>query len=391
MGKSKKIFIFVVLIVILIAVFSVIRKKRELASFEKPKNYPLVVNASNVKQGELESYQKFLGEFRPENDAVVSSKFSATVLYVANEGTKVKKGDLVFKLDSSDIESNISALTYSQKAILDQIDSAKAQVEASNTQYINAKKEYERYKGLYEKELISKEQLENIENLYKQALANKENALSKVKQLEDQAKSVAGQIESLKSNLKYTEYRAPFDGVVANKFVNVGDVALAGKPVVEVVGSGKYLVYVNVPTELALKVNKGDVEKVSYNGQSVDAVVEDVLQSAQNNLSIIKLYVSNNPFNLPAHTFVDVFIREGKCDGFIVHANSVVKKVDGYYVIGIKDSKAHLFPVVVKAKTLAEACVNGNLSTIDKVVVGDESLLQRIYEGQKLIEFRGKN
>jgi hypothetical protein len=60
---------------------------------------------------------------------------------------------------------------------------------------------------------------------------------------------------------------------VANKFVNVGDVALAGKPVVEIVGSGKCLVYVNVPTELALKVNKGDVEKVSYNGQSVDTVV----------------------------------------------------------------------------------------------------------------------
>jgi hypothetical protein len=50
-------------------------------------------------------------------------------------------------------------------------------------------------------------------------------------------------------------------------------------------------------------------------------------------------------------------------------------------VIGIKDSKAHLAPVVVKAKTLTEACVDGNLSTIDKVVVGDESLLQRIYEG----------
>jgi multidrug resistance efflux pump len=165
MGKSKKIFIFVVLIIVLIAVFSVIRKKRELTSFEKPKSYPLVVNKSNVKQGELESYQKFLGEFRPENDAFVSSKFNATVFYVANEGTKVKKGDLVFKLDSSDIESNILALTYSQKAILDQIDSAKAQVEASNTQYINAKKEYERYKELYEKELISKEQLENMENL----------------------------------------------------------------------------------------------------------------------------------------------------------------------------------------------------------------------------------
>jgi multidrug resistance efflux pump len=50
---------------------------------------------------------------------LVNSKFSATVLYVANKRTKVKKGDLVFKLDSSDIESNISALIYSQKAILD--------------------------------------------------------------------------------------------------------------------------------------------------------------------------------------------------------------------------------------------------------------------------------
>jgi hypothetical protein len=39
-------------------------------------------------------------------------------------------------------------------------------------------------------------------------------------------------------------------------------------------------------------------------------------------------------------------------------------------VIEIKDLKAHLVPVVVKAKTLTEACVDGNLSTIDKVVVG---------------------
>jgi hypothetical protein len=41
---------------------------------------------------------------------------------------------LVFKFDSSDVESNISAFfDVLSKAILDQIDSAKAQVEASNT------------------------------------------------------------------------------------------------------------------------------------------------------------------------------------------------------------------------------------------------------------------
>jgi hypothetical protein len=75
----------------LIAIFSVIRKKRELASFEKPKSYPLVVNTFNVKQGELESYQKFLGEFRPENDALVSSKFSATVYMLQMKGQRLKK------------------------------------------------------------------------------------------------------------------------------------------------------------------------------------------------------------------------------------------------------------------------------------------------------------
>jgi hypothetical protein len=50
-----------------------------------------------------------------------------------------------------------------------------------------------------------------------------------------------------------------------------------------------------------------------------------------------------------------------------------------------------LVPVVLKVKTPTQACVEGKLENIKKTVVGDESLLQRIYEGQELVEDRGGN
>jgi multidrug efflux pump subunit AcrA (membrane-fusion protein) len=332
-----------------------------------------------------------LGEFRPENDALVNAKFNSTVIYIANEGTKVKKGDIIFKLDSKDIESNISALSFSQKALQNQLESAKTQIEASTTQYINSKKNYERYKDLYSKNVISKVQLEDMENSYKQALANKQAALSKASELANNIKSISAQIDSLNDNLSYCEFKAPFDGIVANKFLNVGDTAIVGKPIIELVGSGRYLIYVTTPIDVALKLKRGDIETAYYNDKPMNAKVEDILQSSQNNLATVKLSVSKNPFNLPAHTYLDVYIYDGKCKGFIVSANSIVKKIDGIYVIGIKNSKAQLVPVVLKVKTPTQACVEGKLENIKKTVVGDESLLQRIYEGQELVEDRGGN
>jgi RND family efflux transporter MFP subunit len=391
MKKSKKIFFGIIIIIVLFAIFSIIRKKHELSSLEKPTRYPLVVDTSYIHKGELKSFQKFLGEFRPENDALVNAKFNSTVIYIANEGTKVKKGDIIFKLDSKDIESNISALSFSQKALQNQLESAKTQIEASTTQYINSKKNYERYKDLYSKNVISKVQLEDMENSYKQALANKQAALSKASELANNIKSLSAQIDSLNDNLSYCEFRAPFDGIIANKFLNVGDTAIVGKPIIELVGSGRYLIYVTTPIDLALKLKRGDIETAYYNDKSIDAKVEDVLQSSQNNLAIVKLSVSNNPFNLPAHTYLDVYVYDGKCKGFIVSANSIVKKIDGVYVIGIKNSKAQLIPVALKVKTPSQACVEGKLENIKKTVVGDESLLQRIYEGQELVEDRGGN
>jgi RND family efflux transporter MFP subunit len=391
MKKSKKIFFGIIVIIVLIAIFSIIRKKHELSSFEKPTRYPLVVDTSYIHKGDLKSFQKFLGEFRPENDALVNAKFNSTIIYIANEGTKVKKRDIIFKLDSKDIESNISALSFSQKALQNQLESAKTQIEASTTQYINSKRNYERYKDLYSKNVISKVQLEDMENSYKQALANKQAALSKASELANNIKSLSAQIDSLNDNLSYCEFRAPFDGIVANKFLNVGDTAIVGKPIIELIGSDRYLIYITTPIDVALKLKRGDIETAYYNDKPMDAKVEDILQSSQNNLAIVKLSVSKNPFNLPAHTYLDVYIYDGKCKGFIVSANSIVKKIDGVYVIGIKNSKAQFIPVVLKVKTPTQACVEGKLENIKKTVVGDESLLQRIYESQELVEDRGGN
>ena len=147
----------------------------------------------------------------PQRKAAVASKITAQLLEISvEEGSRVKKGDIIARLEGADAaaarqqaEANVSVSRYS-------LAQARAEME-------DAKVSYEREKELVAQEYTTKAQYDSAEARYRKAAAGVSGAQSAVKAAE-------AALEAAKVNVEYTVIRAPFDAVVLTKNADIGDI-----------------------------------------------------------------------------------------------------------------------------------------------------------------------
>lgn len=83
------------------------------------------------------------GTIISDNEKNITSKFMGFIKNItAKEGEIVKKGDLLYEIDSSEIDSKKEQLNFS--------------LQINHNQYDTVNRNYERYLRLYEKGLVSK-------------------------------------------------------------------------------------------------------------------------------------------------------------------------------------------------------------------------------------------
>jgi len=145
------------------------------------------------------------GSIISDNQKMITSRFMGFVTNVnVSEGEKVKKDQILYTIDSREI------------------DSAKRQSELSlqmyENQYTNVKLNLERYKRLLEKDMVSKYEVENLE------LA----ALN----LQDMMSIAKARLQEVENQYKYLNITAPNDGVVVAKNIKVGEMAMPGMPAI---------------------------------------------------------------------------------------------------------------------------------------------------------------
>ncbi len=329
------------LAIIVIAV-PVIRRKMAIVREKAPDTYPVALDLASPRLGVLRAQETFLGLFKPENQAALSSRLSARVVFIADEGTAVKQGDVVLRLDTSDLAAGAEAFDIKKQ---------------------NQEKVYNRDKILFSSGAISQEQLENSQNLYQQAVSAYEAAAAQ---------------------LSYGVMNAPFDAVVGKRYLQPGDTAVPGKPLLQLDGTGPgYEVYADLPVETAAKIKPGSGQEIAFNGGVQTARVKAVVPAAANNLMTVKLALSGNKLGIPAGTYVDTHFYTSVSRGLIVPANSVSRNMNGYFALTVKDGTVHWAPVKVLGADAASYCVEG-LDPAARLGTAPAQDLLKIYEGQKV-------
>jgi HlyD family secretion protein len=191
--------------------------------------------------------------------AAVASKATGRLVELnVREGSQVKEGDLLAKLDDSDVKAAI----LGAKANVHQ---AQANVKVAQVQLINARAELERTRGLEAQGFVSPQMVDNAKAKTKMAVANVAAAEAAVEQ-------ARAQLQAQNVGSDYTEIRAPFDGVVLVKNANVGDIIT---PMSSAVGAQSAVVTMADMSTLEVEadVSETNLSQVRV-GQPVEVVLD---------------------------------------------------------------------------------------------------------------------
>ncbi|MGC8657741.1 MAG: efflux RND transporter periplasmic adaptor subunit [Desulfomonilaceae bacterium] len=147
------------------------------------------------------------GTIQARNTAKIAARVGGYITELkVDAGSSVKKGDLLLKIQARELEEREAQ--------------AKASLESAQVDMEKTRQDFERYKILFQEQAIAKKEYDDVSARYEMAQA----AVSKAKSA----------LEEAKTFLSYELVTAPFDGIVSEKNVNLGDLATVGKELLTV-------------------------------------------------------------------------------------------------------------------------------------------------------------
>ena len=222
----------------------------------------------------------------------VSPKVSGQIVKVLVEDNQpVKAGQVVAVIDKVDYQVKLDQATAAyEKALLNQ-QNAHANLNAANSEIALAKKDVERYENLYKAGAVSKQTLDrartNLETI--QAKQTTDDQSIFYKNPSQNSKVADADLNVLKAQkraaelaLEYTDIKAPIDGTVSNKKVEVGMMVQPGSPLFVVVPHDVWVVANYKETQLT-KMKEGmdvDIKIDTYPNKVFKGKIDSIQRSS---------------------------------------------------------------------------------------------------------------
>ncbi|RXJ84553.1 efflux RND transporter periplasmic adaptor subunit [Arcobacter sp. CECT 8985] len=212
------------------------------------------------------------------NQKTISSKYNGYIekLYI-NEGDYVKKGKLLLKIDSKEMS------TLKSQTILS-IAQAKLNFNIVKSDLDKATIDFDRYKRLFEKQLISKSDFEKFELKKNNLKRNLEIAKKSIKQSRDK-------LQEINKNLKYLNIRASSDGLIIKRYINEGELATAGAPLLTISDVDNLNLYLDVAESDLSKFRKKEnlniyIESLNINQKAKVVAILPSVDSGTNSFRV---------------------------------------------------------------------------------------------------------
>ena len=292
-------------------------------------------------------------------DVIVSPQITGRIIKLdVDEGSQVKRGDLIAELDPKELEANLAAAKANVTSLEAQvnaanhnytwandqtgaaIEQAKARVTSSDAQLQQAEaqlalnqSDLKRMQDLYDKKEVSAQDYDHALAAVKMAQANVD-ALKQTSQAEAAALNVAqanrkqvdvrqsdisatlAQLQQARADeaqvaaqLGYTKIYAPSDGVVSVRVAKQGEVVAQGSPIVVLVDINNLWVHADVEETyidsvqfgqtMRIRLPSGDIlqGKVFYKGVENDFATQRDVSRTKRDIKTFAIKVSLPPDN----------------------------------------------------------------------------------------------
>ena len=223
----------------------------------RPPTEPAIgVEATQVRLMRVPRVEQAVGTVRAVHETAIAAKLLAKITKVnVTAGQEVHKGDVLVRLDDEDLGARV--------------EQAQSSANAARSARDQAKIEYDRIKQLTEQAAASKIEWDRVQSTLKTAEAELQRAEQAVKE----AETVLG----------YATIRAPIDGVVIDKRVEVGDTATPGQILLTLYDPSRMQLVASVRESLTRRLQVGQTIGVNIEtiGHTCEGRVSEIVPEAE--------------------------------------------------------------------------------------------------------------
>ncbi|MGD8922920.1 MAG: efflux RND transporter periplasmic adaptor subunit [Candidatus Zixiibacteriota bacterium] len=202
--------------------------------------------------------------FVETDESIVSAQTSGRAMTLHfDDGTILSTGDTIMVIDTTMVKLELSAAQAGRSVIKEKIQAAQVQVGQAQSRESYAKTEFDRVSRLLNSGTATQKQYDAAKFEYDQGVLGLKSAKANVSALQAQLKKADADIDRLRQQLDYSYPTAPINGVVTEKYIEVGELMAPGKPILKVSRIDTVWVKVYLPAGDLSKIKLGDSASVS--------------------------------------------------------------------------------------------------------------------------------
>lgn len=370
----KKRLVLILVVVMVAGAGLLLLKKRQAALAEAlpAPVLPAVVATLALKAQPVTLTLPAMGIVASEVSAVLSTRISGQVTKLfKQEGDSVKKGEILARIDATDLEAKKQGVTLQRQGMVFQVEAKKAEVDALEMSLKSAEEAHARTKELLDIKGASPEQYSQEEAEIAKLKAGLTAARNGIETLQKSMQTLGASMREIDSSINYATLAAPIDGTVSQILARPGDLATPGKPLLRI--SSKAGLYLNLSLPDTLRA-----EKTILAGQTLPLTCKD--QTGETGLV---QYVAPLPQNagLVEGQYIKVNVVVYKGEGVLLPIDALLT-MDGASSVFVlaPDGKAQRVAVTIKARGVQGVTVDQDMAG-RKVIVAEPDILLRVAAG----------
>lgn len=292
----------------------------------------LNVNARIIKPKRLTDEINIIGILLPDEEVDLSFETSGKIVEINfEEGSKVKKGQLLAKVNDRKLQAELQRLQAQVKLAEDRVF---------------------RQQALLKRDAVSQEAYEQVRT--------------------DLA-TLNAEINIVKENIALTELRAPFDGVIGLRQVSVGSYASPSTIVAKLTKTSPLKVEFSVPERYAWQMKKGinldfDIEGRLEVYKAKVYAVESTIDQKLHQLKVRALYPNHGQSLLPGR-YANISLKKEEVENALaIPTEAIVPEMGKDKVFVYRNGKAQPVEITTGIRTEAEVQVLKGLQAGDTII-----------------------
>ena len=270
--------------------------------------------------------------------------------FLAEEGDVVKKGQVLARLNSNSIDIQIQQTKASLARNDLAVQQAQNQIDQAQISRDKADSDLERTKKLRTSGVATQQTFDQVQATFDLAAAQLSAANLALEGAKTDRLSIDAQMANLQLSKSRTEIKAPVDGYIASRTVQVGGIASGQKsPMYEIVADGTVKLMAEVPESDLPRVKTGQKASITINGfdKPIEGEVKLIspVVNQQTRIGIAHIAVTSDK-RIPLGAFGRARIALAAADGVALPLTAVTFGDNGPTVQIVKDGKVMVRKVI---------------------------------------------